>query len=70
MSWLVEAIADNSLIVVTDGSFMKEIYLYINLAAFVFECTKGRGRLWGSFVEHSPDAGSYRGELLGLMVIH
>ncbi len=49
---------------------MKEIYLHINSVAFVFECTKGRGRLWESFMEHSPDAGSYRGELLGLMAIH
>jgi hypothetical protein len=49
---------------------MKEIYSHINSAAFVFECSKGRGCLWGSFVEHNPDAGSYRGELLGLMAIH
>ena len=69
-SWLAEAIADNSLIAVTDGSYIKEIYPYINLAADVFECSKGQGRLWGSFVKHAPDAGSYRGELLGLMVIH
>ena len=46
------------------------MYPHINSAAFVFECNKGRGRLWGSFVEHTPDAGSYRGELLGLMAIH
>jgi hypothetical protein len=49
---------------------MKEIYPRINSAAFVLECSKGRGRLWGSFVEHTPDAGSYRGEPLGLMAIH
>jgi hypothetical protein len=69
-SWLAEAIDDNSLVTVTDGSYIKEMYPHINSAAFVFECTKGRGRLWGSFVEHTPDAGSYRGELLGLMAIH
>ena len=54
----------------TDGSYIKEIYPQLNLAAFVFECSRGRGRLWGSFAEHTPDAGSYRGELLGLMAIH
>jgi hypothetical protein len=70
VSWLAEAIADNSLIVVTDGSFMKEIYPHINLVAFVFECTKGQDRLWGSFVEHSLDAGSYRLKLIGLTAIH
>jgi hypothetical protein len=59
VSWLAEAITENTLVAVTDGSYMKEIYPHINLAAFVFECSKGRGRLWGSFVEHTPDAGSY-----------
>jgi hypothetical protein len=61
VSWLVELIADNSLVAVTNSSYMKEVYPNINLAAFVFECTKGRGWLWGSFVEHTPDAGSYQG---------
>ncbi len=70
VSWLVESIADNSLVAVTNGSYMKEVYPNINSAAFVFECTKGQGRLWGSFVEHTPDTGSYQGELLGLMAIH
>ena len=69
-SWLADAIEDNSLIAVTDGSYMKENYPNLNSAAFVFECSKGRGRLMGSFTEFTPDAGSYRGELLGLMAIH
>ncbi len=68
--WLGESIADNSLVAVTDQSYMKETYPQLNLRAFIFECTKGRGRLWGSFVKNTPDAGSYWGELLGLMAIH
>jgi hypothetical protein len=67
---LADSIAENTLVAVTDGSYMKKIYPHINSAAFVFECSKGRGRLWGSFVEHTPDAGIYQGELLGLMAIH
>jgi hypothetical protein len=70
VSWLANSIADNSLTAVTDGSYMKDTYPHLNSAAFVFECAKVRGRLWGSFVERSPDAGSYRGELLGLMAIN
>ncbi len=62
ISWLANSIADNSLTAVTDGSYMRDTYPHLKSAAFVFECTKGRGRLWGSFVEHSPDAGSYQGE--------
>ncbi len=59
VTWLAESIADNSLVAVTDGSYMKDMYPRLNSAAFVFECTKGRRHLWGSFVEHTPDAGSY-----------
>ena len=70
ISWLAESIADISPVVVTDGSYMKHMHPTLNSAAFIFECTKGRGRLWGSFLEHNPDTGSYRGELLGLMAIH
>ncbi len=55
---------------VTDGSYMKELYPYLNSAAFVLECSKGRGRLTGSFVKQTPNAGSYQGEILGHMAIH
>jgi len=53
--WLAQAISDNSLVAV---------------AAFVLECTKGRGRLVGAFAEASVAANAYRGELLGLMAVH
>jgi hypothetical protein len=61
---------DNRLIAITDGSYMRELFPHLNSAAFVLECTKGRGRLMGSFTEHTMNACSYRGELLGLMAIH
>jgi hypothetical protein len=70
IGWIAEAIADNTLIAITDGSYMKELYPHLNSAAFVLECTKGRGQLMGSFTEHTKDACSFRRELLGLMAIH
>jgi hypothetical protein len=70
MTWLADAIAENRLIAVTDGSYMKEVYPQVNLVAFVFESTDRRGRLWGSFIKQSPNACSYRAELLGLMAVH
>jgi hypothetical protein len=70
LNWIAVSIADNSCVAVTDGLYMKELYPHLNSAAFVLECSKGRGRLVGSIVEHTPNAGSYRGELLGLMAIH
>jgi hypothetical protein len=70
LDWIATSIADNSCIAVMDGSYMKELYPYLNSAAFFLECSKGRGRLMGSFMEQTPNAGSYQGELLGLMAIH
>ncbi len=55
---------------VTDGSYIKEHHPELCSAAFVLECTKGRGRLVGAFAEASVAANAYRGELLGLMAVH
>ena len=41
--WLEEAIRDNSLIAVTDGSYIKELFPNVNSAAFVLVCSKGTG---------------------------
>jgi hypothetical protein len=37
--WIAQAIADNSLVAVTDGSYIKEHYPELCSAAFVLECT-------------------------------
>jgi hypothetical protein len=68
--WIAIAIAKGTCMAVTDGSFMKDLYPHIHLAALVLECTKGRGRVWCSFPEASQVTCSYRGELIGLMAIH
>ena len=63
-NWLAQAIADNSLVAVTNGSYIKEHHPELCSAAFVLECTKNRGRLVGAFAEASVAANAYRGELL------
>jgi len=68
--WINTAISEGNLLAVTDGSFLREHYPNLCSAAFVLECTKGRGHVIGSFSEASQAANSYRGELLGLMAIH
>jgi hypothetical protein len=52
-NWIAEAIEDGSCIAVTDGLYMKTLYPQIHSTAFVLECSKGRGRLWGLFPEAS-----------------
>ena len=68
--WLSNAIRNSSLVAVTDGSYMKELYPNMNSCAFIFECSKGGGRMTGAFSEQTILACSYRGELLGLLAIH
>ena len=68
--WIEKDITDNSCMAVTDGLYIREWNPNICLAAFMFECSKGRGRLVGSFPEQTLSTNAYRGELLGLMAIH
>ena len=64
------SIADGSLVAVTDGLYIRELYPNLCSAAFVIECSKGQGRIVGSFSERLDVANAYQGELLGLMAIH
>ena len=69
-NWLAMAIRENTLVAVTNGSYMRELYPTMNSCAFILKCTQGRGRLTGAFLEQTIAACSYQGELLGLMAIH
>jgi hypothetical protein len=61
-TWMKEAIKDNSLVAVTDGSYMKELYPNMNSCAFIIECSKegggcqepSRSKRW----QPAPTAGS------------
>jgi hypothetical protein len=68
--WIAQAITAGSLVAVTDGSYMQQLYPNLCLVAFVLECSHGSGQLIGLFKEASKVASAYRGELLGLMAIH
>jgi hypothetical protein len=68
--WISTAIKDSSLVKVTDGSYTRQLYPFSCSTAFVLECSKGRGKLIGSFSEETLAANTYRGELLGLMAVH
>ena len=68
--WVQLSIKDRSLVAVTDGSYIRELYPNLCSAAFVLECAKGCGWIFGSFSERLDVANAYQGELLGLMAIH
>jgi hypothetical protein len=68
--WLEQSISDGTLVAVMDWSYIRELYPTLCSAAFIIECTKGYGRVVGSFLEALLVTNAYRGELLGLMTIH
>jgi hypothetical protein len=65
-NWLQEVIK-NTMVTVTDGSYLCEEYTHICSAAFMVECAEGKGHLIGFFLEALLVANAYRGELHGLM---
>ncbi len=69
-SWLHDSITHSSLVAVTEGLYIQEIYPTLCSAVFILECSMGGGCIVGTFLEALLVANAYRGELLGLMAIH
>jgi hypothetical protein len=67
MSWARNAMINGTLIAVHDGSYDRERE---RVGVDTTLCTASRQTLRGSFYKISPMAGSFRGEFLGLAVIH
>ena len=66
-----EALAMGTAILVTDGSYNRKVDSRVCGAGWVVHCTKlNKTVLEGSFYYVGEGAGSYRGELLGLLAIH
>ena len=59
--WIKDEIEGGNLGAVTDGSYIKERYPHLCSAAFILECSKGSGRMFGSFPECSQGTNAYRG---------
>lgn len=68
---VVESISSGTAVFVTDGSYNRGIRRDLDAAGWLIYCTNCRRILLrGSFHERNAKAGSYRGELLGLLAIH
>jgi hypothetical protein len=57
--WIAQAIAKETLVAVTDGSYIREHHPELCPAAFMLECTRNRGRMVGSFSEASKAANAF-----------
>jgi hypothetical protein len=68
---VVEAVASGSAVYNTDGSYSRKIRSDVDGAGWVIYCkTRKKIVLKGSFYEWCDKAGSYRGELVGLLSVH
>jgi hypothetical protein len=70
VTWIQDTLIYGTMVGVTDGSYNRLKAGTVSRAGWVLACTALHQILWGSFYEISPKAGSYRGELLGLVAIH
>ncbi len=70
VEWIRNALVNGRFLAVTDGSYDRENANTVSGSGWIIVCTACRQTLRGSFIEISPSAGSYRGEMLGLVTIH
>ena len=69
LEWIVESLQNKSLVCVTDGSYDKQRAPDVCSAGWIMKCRRTGRQISGSLVEVSPSAGSYRGEMLGMLAI-
>jgi hypothetical protein len=64
-SWILEGMLAQSLIIIHDGSYMREISPIISSAATMIYCTIAKVRCKCTWAKMLTSAGSYRGKILG-----
>ena len=57
--WLEDAIEAGTCVAVTDDAYMCEVFPNVCIAAFILDCSEGRGRIVGSFLEHLSTPNAY-----------
>jgi hypothetical protein len=70
MTWVCDAMVNGTLLAVTDRSYARDRARDVSGLGWILLCTASKRTLRGSFYKISPKAGSFRGELLGLVAIH
>jgi hypothetical protein len=67
-SWIYNGICNVTLVIIHDGSFMKEISPHTSFAAIMIYCKMTKKVCKCTIIEKSQSAGSYQGEILGGVV--
>ena len=67
--WLAEAMQNGTLTSVIDGSYMEHLHHNISGAGWIIQDRATGNIVQGTLTEWSTAAGSYRGELLGMLAV-
>ena len=65
VSWILDGMLAQSLVIIHDGSYMRELSPYISSAATMIYCTIAKAQCKCTWPEQSASAGPYQGEILG-----
>ena len=68
-SWVAECLKNKTIVCVTDGSYNKQVAPDVCSAGWVMACMQTKRQILGTLIERSDYAGSYRGDLLGILAI-
>ena len=69
IKWVIECLTNKTLVCITDGSYQKEKVPNLCSVGWIMACKVSKRFIWGTLVEESPNAGSYRGKMLGMLAI-
>ncbi len=64
-SWILDGMLEQSLVIIHDGSYMKEVLTHISLAATMIYYRIAKARCKCTWAKQSASASSYNGEILG-----
>ena len=70
ISWMATALSTGTLLMAADGSYNMNKSTTISGAGWILYCPTSGKRIQGSAYEKSTSAGSYRGEMLGLLALY
>ncbi|EJK54586.1 hypothetical protein THAOC_25770, partial [Thalassiosira oceanica] len=68
-AWVADSLRKGTIVCVTDGSYNRTIDPGVCSAGWIIMCRETKKRVIGTVLERSEAAGSYRGELLGMLAI-
>ena len=70
VKWVAMAMEQGTAVVASDGLFNPKQSTQVCSAGWIVYCRKTKNRIKSNVFEISVDAGSFRGELLGLVAVH